>query len=574
MPFLTVIPCLRTPYGVDGFDYLLNDESDIQIGDLVTVPFRTRSIPALVSRISDQSAFSKKIITLSQLTPLIRFSPLIVDLISKTAAHSFSSQASILHAWLRTVPRRATPLSISIAPSPPSPNVEYLFTSSRFDALGKTFKQAQGRTLILTPWQSRADKIGASFQCSVLHADLASGSAWKAWTNFLANPLGRLVTTRLGAWLSLFADTLIIDEPENDDYKQDELAPRIDARRLIETAETLRTPTQTIFISTTPQLRLSPTLVEQAIPTLTPTLTFEPRQHGSSSGISGLSGSAVQAIRTALEKQSSVIILHPIPGERSRIVCRDCSWTAPCPWCGFSLTRSKEGVECRRCHRSSEIPPVCANCKGADLNKSRTGKDHLAAQIAQAFPSAPIQVVDLPDWHRLSIPRGALILLTDLSLIGGVSEDIRRKERLAIAWRRIAATAQSAEGKLFVQGPEMLLTEARTWLEGSGLLKLWKTELSERAAFGYPPARQRIKLLFDGTIEQLEGTDLRLKEVLGKAWTIEGPLPVLFRSSTRKPRCIFHLLPPIDMNERDVHRNLEPFAKEAIIDLDPIAFFS
>jgi hypothetical protein len=60
---------------------------------------------------------------------------------------------------------------------------------------------------------------------------------------------------RVSAWLSVFADAVIIDEPENDDYKQDELTPRLDARWIVSETAQLAPHLSTIQASTTPPQR-------------------------------------------------------------------------------------------------------------------------------------------------------------------------------------------------------------------------------------------------------------------------------------------------------------------------------
>lgn len=575
MPFISVVPALRTPFGVDVFDYKIDDGTILVPGDLIRVPFRKSQTPALVVALNTTSRFADKAVRLSSPAPLVRLGPAAVALLHATARHTFSSQPTVLLSWIRTVPQRAKSAESPLLPQAltgreASTNI---LTTARIETVIHEAQRAQGRVLILTPWQQRAEKLAQHLKVPVLHADLADGAAWTAWTAFIQQPQGLLIATRIGGWLVSCADTVIVDEPENDDYKQDELAPRFDVRFMVDFAKKSREGLRYLEIGTTPIL-MTDEIKPTAIPSIDLPLTLEPWQRNSFSSIDNLSANIVQRIDEALEQKRNVLVLHPIRGERSRITCRDCAWSMVCAFCAFPLTRQGSRGHCGRCSRTVDAPSVCPSCGGSDLNKSRSGKDRLAAQATKQFGEKAVQVVDLPDWHRLSLRSNSLVILTDLSLIGGFAEDIRRRERLVIAWRRLAASVASAQSELVVQGPEELLSQARSWLEATGLSNVWHEELKERRAFRYPPIYYRVKLLITGSLEEAETLRQDLTSSLPGTWTVDGPFPVLYRSSTRQPRQALHLIPPLNTDEDTLITSLEPFAKRAIIDLDPLAFFS
>jgi len=123
-----------------------------------------------------------------------------------------------------------------------------------------------------------------------------------------------------------------------------------------------------------------------------------------------------------------------------------------------------------------------------------------------------------------------------------------------------------------VQGDESQLEEAKRWLTSDGLRAVWKAEIEARRAFHYPPASVRIKLIATGN-QAMAGNILDdLTERLPQTWTVDGPRPVDAPSS-RKERWIIHLVSETETNERSIRDILNLFAKNVIIDLDPIAFF-
>lgn len=569
MAFLSVVPAVRTPFGVDCFDYQIPDESILREGDVIRVPFRNRLIDALVIRRGPTSAFAAKAAAINP-EPLIRIGSDIVQLLERTSQKTFSSQPTIFASWIRTIPKRAVQIPEHNIDAEGASSLQTIYTATRFASVLEHARSSTNRTLIITPWKQRADAFAALLKCDALHADVADGAAWRAWSSFVGGTSSHLVVTRVGAWLACVADTIILDEPENDDHKQDELSPRIDARWLAQTTQELHPKRSLIRVSTTPCL--SSLAETQSAPSIDTDLTIEPWQRGSRTELPHISPNALAAIEDAITSQRSVTILHPIKGDRSRVHCRDCGWVMTCGSCAFPLSAETTQARCYRCGKTEALPQLCPSCQGADLTAARTGKDRLAKLVTERFGNA-VTVVDLSDWHKLTLPKQSLVLVTDLSLIGGYVEDIRRRERLIISWRRLAAAIAQSQSSLYVQGSESTLNEARGWLSADGLQRAWQQEWNERASFSYPPVARRIKLLVDGTESAATELMQRMTEAL-QFWTIEGPYPVAYRSASRSQRHVLHLLPPPNMDGKSLYTALEPFAREAIIDLDPIAFFS
>lgn len=572
MPYISVVPAIRSPWGVDVFDYQISDDADVRSGDLLRVPFRKRSTPALVVSTSPTSDFADRTTLVTDTTPLLRFPAWIVPLLDAASRRSFCSRPTVLQSWLRDVPKRAVQIG-AVPVSDTSHRADV--TECRADRGARVLdivSKSRGRTLVLTPWKHRADAYARMLQGDVLHADLAAGSAWNAWTRFACSDRSVLVATRIGAWLVACADTVVIDEPENDDFKQDELTPRLDARWLVDEANTLRPNLSIHRISTTPPLSIQ-AHGDATAPTISPRVSFEPVHRETRSSVDAITSAALTAIEDAVAKKRSVVVLHPIAGERGRIACRECGWSATCASCGFPLSRESTVARCRRCGKTEPLIAECPTCGGTDLSKSRPGKDRVARILAERFPSSNVRVLDLQDWHTSSFPSGTLMVVTDLALVGGYAEDIRRRERLVIAWRRLAAAAEQTGADLIVQASEELLLDAKKWLTSEGLLAAWDAEWKDRERFGYPPAIPLVKLLIDGTEEAANVLSQKAGASLPD-WAIRGPYPVPFRSTSRKTRFSINLLPPLNIDEATISACLEPFARAAIIDLDPIAFFS
>ena len=583
--FISVIPATKMPYGHCFFDYEL-DEGSVHIGDVILVPFRKRKIAALVAKKSPQSEWVDRVIKVSEPQKIAKLPEALAEMCIQAAAESFVSPPTMLNAWLRTVPKRH-PDSSEIHTPPKNTHLpkdtdlyERRYMVNRYsgsDGIIETVRrnQANGRILILTPWQRRADIIAAKLACTVLHAETPYGVAWKAWTEFLSHSHGILTTTRLGAWLAGAADIVIVDEPENDDYKQDELTPRYDARRLIELARKVNPALRVIYIGTTPNLadytrnaKPEPAFIEADI-------TFSRFDSNNRSNIEIITTTAYEAIAQAVSEHRPIRILHTVYGTRGKIRCADCDWTMWCTDCDMGLHNMQTHALCRRCGKRQDLPMECPVCGSVNLSKAIIGSDGLRHVCRQHFPQADIKVLDLHEWLRQILLPGSLLIATNINYIGGYVEDIRRMERLVISFRRLAAQACVAKCKLITQGASPLIETCPSWLNSEGVKKTWDLELADRKAFDYPPTQRIVKLIIPGKINDSLVIQSRLQAICDNKtdWRFRGPYPVEFISKTRSPRCVFHIMPPQNTSREVLIDELGVLTAFGILDLDPIAFF-
>jgi primosomal protein N' len=246
-----------------------------------------------------------------------------------------------------------------------------------------------------------------------------------------------------------------------------------------------------------------------------------------------------------------------------------------CSSCGYGLNNMATEALCRRCGHKEPLPPACPQCHGADLNRSVIGTDLLQQQIGRHFPGADVKVVDPQTWPTQSLPPHSLVVVTNLNFIGGYTEDIRRKERMVIAFRRLAAQISLAQCRLIAQGSEILTNECLTWLAPDGLQKAWSKELTDRRQFDYPPTHSLIKLIVTAKPDETDPVTVQIHTTLGETgWEIRGPYKVENRAENRDPRMVYHLLPPPALTRDQSVDALTPLASLGILDLDPIAFFS
>lgn len=566
--FARVIPPLRTPLGVDAFDYRIPEGMTVTQGDLVLVPFRRQTLPALVADTQKTSPFANRALEIKDSYGGLRFPKSFVDFVQWTSRRTFCSPPTVLDAFLRKLPKKPGKLSPII-----SSEISQLGSMESYweaKASHRLIKQAeevrnQGRVLILTPWKHRATRLASELKAAYLTGDLADGAAFKAWHGFVSNPTGILIATRLGGWLSPLSDFVLIDEPAADDHKQDDLAPRYDARRLAAWAAT-HAGTRVEAYGVTAPLHVS-----EMSPDIKIDLTVTPRSRAGWSKIPMLEASALESLR---EHAGPRIIIHPIRGEAARFSCRDCGWTAVCEHCQFPISPTSQGALCRRCGRRNETPLTCAKCGGTDLGKSLPGIDRLKRAWSTHEPELAV------DWRGIApaeidqpIPKNSMVLVTDGALLAiGGTEDIRRRERTAIAFRWLADAVAKADGRLLIQSTDASYDDWEAWLGSESYELFKKNELRERRLFEYPPSVRLYKAIMP-TLDA-EPWGLAAETALDGIARLRGPFSISNRPSSRGARSLWHILPQVNVSEEILLEKLRPLVKAGVIlDLDPIAFF-
>ncbi len=573
--FAEVIPVRRTPFGLDGFDYAFPDTETYEVGQLVSILLRGHKTEAVIRAIRPTSPFANraKSITGPLSVPFL-LPPACLELLTWVAERTFCSVPTVLHAWLGTLPKR-----FSSFEKTNERNISDRGTATAFwrtdheTALLARASQAlaQGqRVLILTPWTNRIATFSetlkqTSCESLPLHGDLTDSAYFSHWSQFVTGTARCLIATRLGAWLAPVADLVLIDEPENDDHKQDEQAPRYDARRLAGWAAKYAGVTVEAF-GLTPPLHAN-----TAAPDILCDLQIHPFHPGGRSAIPSLQADTLLAVR---EHEGPRIIIHPIRGRAARLTCRDCGWQALCSRCQAPVSAEADRAICRSCGSTQALPLACDACGGVDLGKAIPGIEQLKRAWAKTESDVAVDWRDTTnDLLEQPIPNGALVVVTLGQLFGGQIEDVRRLERRLIAARRLMQRVAAAQGRLIVQSLEQDLTHWTTWQTSQGVSHVFEQELATRRLFHYPPTWRRVKCLIDGSESAVQTWLEAAKQSLQGQGTLEGPYPVEFRRTGASARSVVHLLFSPEITEAALVERLRPLAATALIDLDPIAFF-
>ncbi len=565
--FARIIPLVRTPLGVDGFDYAIPETERLAVGDLVWIPFRRRRCVGLVSELLATSPFAARALPIEGRYADMRLPQTLPALISATARRTFTSSPTVLSSWLRTLPKRPERKNLQPKTSQKTGLRATWTTGPTAKLLAHAREQSpHERVLIVTPWITLAKQLNTSIpEAHVLHSDMADGEAFHQWTQFLSKETGCLITTKIGAWLATASDLVLLHEPEQDDHKQDELSPRYDARRvLLWCAERNLTEVQSYGL--TPPLHAD----KEAPPLETlPRINIHHPQGRSS--IRMLQADSLQALT---EHLGARIVIHPISGTLSRLTCRDCNWQATCPTCNAGLGADKDQAICRLCRKHLPLPEQCGACGGPDLGKSLPGIERLRTDWHTQFPDTPVEWRDLKaETLEAPLPPDCLVVVTDAAWIG-VGEDIRKRERQCLAIRRLIDRVSEAQGTLILQCQESFAPLIEEWCTSEGMKRFVETTRQERETFAYPPSKRVVKIIIRGDETAAESWRTLVSRSLPKSWSLHwrGPMPIEHQSATRGTRTILHAVLPPSITENELINAFTPWAEKVGIDLDPIAF--
>ena len=565
--FARVVPLCRTPVGIDAFDYLLPEQGDFAPGDLVRVPLRKQFVEGVIIALLSDSPFAAKTKAICSDAPITQFGRDWVDLLEWMSARTFQSSATVAKAWLRLLPKKLKPWTTILPHRADLGTAHAEWITTPESVLVERVRAQSGRTIVLVPLAQQAIRIAEALGCHSLLSDDPKTVATSTWSSFLEHETGVIVTTRVGAWLGLFADEIVLLEPENDEHKQDELSPRFDAR-LVAAWLQQRKHASLFVVGRTPPIHVD---------TPAPAIDLHPqlsiRQWQGRSAVPGICLDAVEKA-TPIDHEPLVII-HPIRGLRARCQCRVCGFVVACEKCGSALRREQARGWCDVCKIHQFLPDECPTCGGQDFSGSPAGLELLKQEwLKNDYP----QCADWRDGSPLALdtpfPQNTSVLVTEPHLLGGAAEDIRRTERLCRAYRLLASRVAEVGGRLTLQIHEGDTDRWLHWLTPEGVQKLNTDERTARTIFRYPPSVRLAKILIDTSEVSARALAEQIKTKLARDpafLEMRGPFFAEQRPKSR-PRIVLHLLFRPETNEATLIKLLSPFARQAKIDLDAVAF--
>jgi primosomal protein N' (replication factor Y) (superfamily II helicase) len=337
---------------------------------------------------------------------------------------------------------------------------------------------------------------------------------------------------------------VIIDEEHDSSYKQQEPAPRYNARETaiwlarLHGAKVLlgsATPAvETYFLAKQGRYgfaaltgRFGGTELPQIDVVDTRELTRKKLMQ------SHFSPQLIEGIQQALDRKEQIILFQNRRGFAPSVECQSCGHVPHCIRCDVSLTYHKvsDQLRCHYCGWTTPPPKKCPACGETDLRMRGFGTEKIEEELSLIFPTARIARMDLDttrgknslhqlvadfENRKIDMLVGTQMVTKGLdfghvSLVGILQADqslnfpdFRAWERSFQLMAQVAGRAgrRSKQGRVIIQtfNPQHPVIEQ---VVANDFIGLYQQQINERQEFHYPPFFRLIRLTLKSRDENL-----------------------------------------------------------------------
>ena len=406
--------------------------------------------------------------------------------------------------------------------------------------------------LILVPEKTLTpqalERYGAYFpedEIVLLSSNLSTGALFSSWQKIKSGEARIIIGTRMAVFAPFQKLSLIvIDEEQDMSFKQWDMNPRYDARKVAEELAQLHkckllcgsaTPSiETYFKAQTKEyqlLKLSDSYHPKNIVTPKVRSTIElvdMKKERWVKNYSCISKKLKSEITYALKNNLQTILFINRQGMSSFSVCGNCKTVLKCPKCDRALVyASSREYRCPHCTFIAPAFPSCAKCKGIEFKNVGLGTQKVEKEIRDFFSSARISRIDSSEIKekdfqkqvyeefsqgKIDILIGTQMItkgwdLPRMGLVGVIDADnmltlpdFRIGEK---AWQdlvqlsgRVSRPGAKFPGRIIIQTyhPENKILSLAAQ---NDYLAFYNQELPDRELLHYPPFGRIAKLVFE-----------------------------------------------------------------------------
>lgn len=275
--------------------------------------------------------------------------------------------------------------------------------------------------IALTP--QLIDRFRAVFDdnIAVLHSKMSVGQRFDQWRKILRHEVNIVI----GARSALFAPIdnlgiIIVDEEHEASYKQQDPAPRYQARdcaiirAAMEKAVVVlgsATPSMESYFNAQMGkyhlLEITNRADNAQLPNIS--LLSLPDLRKKNLTTQGFANQLLDLIAQKIQDKQGVILLHNKRGFASRIECPDCGHIPQCKNCSVSLTYHKktQNLRCHYCGYATEPPRACTVCGSLDIQEPGTGTQKIEEILHEILKNRGITPTISRMDHDSTTQRGA-----------------------------------------------------------------------------------------------------------------------------------------------------------------------
>ncbi len=321
---------------------------------------------------------------------------------------------------------------------------------------------------------------------------------------------------------------VIVDEEHENSYKQQEPAPRYNARNAAMVlasffgAKTLlgtATPSiESYYNATTGKYALVSLTTRHREVKMPEIEVIDMIEYSRKKLTTGpFSDPLTEAMRKALQEKQQIILFQNRRGYSPLLECRTCGWVPKCKHCDVSLTLHKSAgkLTCHYCGYTIPAPVHCPNCESRSFMNLGYGTEKIEDDLQNMFPEARIERMDLDTTRtrtayeriisdfqdgKTDILIGTQMVskgldFDNVAVVGIINADtllnypdFRAMERAFQLMSQVAGRAgrKNGQGKVFLQ-TRMSDAPVIPQIVRNDYMQFYDQQLSERMLFHYPP---------------------------------------------------------------------------------------
>jgi len=258
---------------------------------------------------------------------------------------------------------------------------------------------------VMLPFVERflLESFGRS-RIAVLESRRPTGAFFSAWEAIRSGDADVVVGTRQAVFAPFrnLSFILVLGEGEVLGYKQWDMSPRYDARRIVETLAR-DSGARLVFSDTVASLDMRYRIMSKDIVDLpssdrakTPEVVLvNMREERWKKNRSILSEAVIAAIGDARKNGRRSLVIVSRSGLDSFSVCESCRTVPRCPACDRALRSTRDGhFACPSCTYKTTSFPRCRQCGSLSFRNVGSGTEKIERELARRFPGAKLTRID------------------------------------------------------------------------------------------------------------------------------------------------------------------------------------
>lgn len=380
----------------------------------------------------------------------------------------------------------------------------------------------------------------------VYHSKFNDNERAEVWQSLLNSDESKII---LGARSAIFLPfkklgLVIVDEEHESSYKQQDPAPRYNAKNSAIVLANIY-GAKTLLGTATPSIetyynalagkfglvKLDKRYQEIELPEIAIVDTKDLRKRKQMKSI--LSPPLIEEIKSKISKKEQVILFQNRRGFAPIIECKTCSWTPRCLHCDVSLTfhKGQKVLICHYCGAVYSVPSECTECHTPTLELQGYGTERIEELVSENIPESEILRMDL-DTTRSKRAYGKIISdfeenkanvligtqmvskgldFENVSFVGVLNADnmlnypdFRAHERAFQMMMQVSGRAgrKNKRGKVLIQTAHPT-HPIISFVRNNDYNSFYELQIEERKLFKYPPFFRLIEIVLRGKDEKL-----------------------------------------------------------------------